>query len=254
MGTVDTVLRYAPHFVKFALRKITFNQEKKTLDIKQVRRNAYEIIRQHCFEMLKAAKTTVVTSGRENIPLERPVLFISNHQSIFDVVVHLTEMDRPTIFVAKKELSTWPLYSRWMIDMGILFLDRDDPRAAVQVINEAARRMREEDVDGVIYPEGTRSKTGELLDFQKGSFKLAEKAGCPIVPVMIEGAYHMLEEDRKLKNNQTVYMKFLEPVYLDKLTKEEEKVIHKTVKSRIEQEVHQVREAIKAGKDPFATA
>ncbi|UUM13153.1 1-acyl-sn-glycerol-3-phosphate acyltransferase [Clostridiaceae bacterium HFYG-1003] len=243
MGTVTTLIRYAPSFVGFALRKLTFNQEKKKLDVKELRLRAYHIIRNHTDSILGAAKANVITEGKENIPKQGPVLFVGNHQSLFDVVAHLNQMDQPTIFVAKKELESWPVFGKWMTDMGCLFLDREDPRAAVQIINEAARRMREEGVNGVIYPEGTRSRSSQVHEFQKGSFKLAEKAKAPVVPVMIDGAYRVFEGEGKLQENQTIYMKFLPPIYLDQLTKEEEKVIHKTVRHMIEEEIRLLHEA-----------
>lgn len=244
MGTVDTVFRYLPKFVGFALRKIPFNLEKKHLTEREIRLKAYEIVRAHTFDILSATKTKVIATGKENIPREGPVLFVGNHQSLFDVVAHLTQMDQPTIWVAKKELQEWPVFGKWMEAMGCLFLDREDPRVAVQVINEAARRMREEGVNGAIYPEGTRSRSSQVHEFQKGSFKLAEKAGAVVVPVMIDGAYNVLEGEGKLKNNQTIYMKFLEPIHLDQLSKEEEKVIHKTVRALIENEITLLHRAL----------
>lgn len=244
MGTVDTALRYLPKFTGFALRKLAFDREAKKLSPVQVRRKAYEIVRQHTLDILSATKTNVVTSGKENIPTMSKVLFVGNHQSLFDVVAHLSVMDQPTIFVAKKELESWPVFGKWMAAMGCLFLDREDPRAAVQVINEAARRMREEGVNGAIYPEGTRSRSSQVQEFQKGSFKLAEKSGAVVIPVMIDGAYHVLEGEGRLKNNQTIYIRFLPPIQLDQLTKEEEKVIHKTVRARIQAEIEALHREI----------
>lgn len=245
MGTVSTVLRYVPKFIGFALRKLTFNQEKKKMDVKEIRLLAYQIIRQHTFDILASTKTRVVTTGFENIPKEGPVVFVGNHQSLFDVVAHLSQMEEPTIFVAKKELESWPVFGKWMTDMGCLFLDREDPREAVKVINEAARRIREEGVNGAIYPEGTRSRSSEVREFQKGSFKLAEKSNSPVVPVMIDGAYNVLEGEGKLQENQTIYMKFLPPIYLDQLSKEEEKVIHKTVRQLLVDEIAALHESLR---------
>lgn len=244
MGTVDTVLRYLPKFLGFALRRATFQFEKKHLTDREIRQKAYEIVQAHCFDILSATKTRVLATGKENIPEEGTVLFVGNHQSLFDVVAHLTQMDRPTIWVAKKELQEWPVFGKWMGEMGCLFLDREDPRVAVKVINEAARRMREEGVNGAIYPEGTRSRSSQVQEFQKGSFKLAEKSGAVVVPVMIDGAYNVLEGEGKLKNDQIIYMKFLPPIHLDQLSKEEEKVIHKTVRALIEKEIRELHQSL----------
>ena len=127
MGTISTVLRYAPKFIGFALRRFTFKQEKKKLDVKEARLRAFKIVHQHTHDILKATKTKVVTSGLENIPKDVPVLFVGNHQSIFDVVAHMSQMEKPTIFIAKKELRALPVFGKWMEEMGCLFLDREKP-------------------------------------------------------------------------------------------------------------------------------
>lgn len=237
MGIISTALRYAPKFIGFALRRLTFKQEKKTLDVKQARLRAFKIVHQHTHDILNATKTKIVATGQENIPKDVPVLFVGNHQSIFDVVAHMSQMEKPTIFVAKKELQSWPVFGKWMEEMGCLFLDRESPREGVKVINEAARRMREEGVNGAIYPEGTRSRSSQVNEFQRGSFKLAEKAGSPVIPVMIDGAYKVLEGEGKLQENQTIYLKFLPTIFLDQLSKEEAKVIHKTVRQMLVDEI-----------------
>lgn len=243
MGTISTALRYAPKFIGLALRRITFKQEKKKLNALEARQLAFDIARNHTDDILAATKTKVVTMGLENIPKEGPVLFVGNHQSIFDVVAQLNQMEKPTVFIAKKELKSLPVFGTWMEEMGCLFLDRESPREAVKIINEAARRMREEGANGVIYPEGTRSRSSQVNEFQKGSFKLAEKAGSPVVPVMIDGAYRVFEGKGKLQENQTIYLKFLPAIYLDQLSKEETKVIHKTVRQLLVNEISALHES-----------
>lgn len=243
MGQIKTILKYIPVFIGFGLKRIPFYFEKKNKDIKYIRRRALEITKAHSNDILRVTKTNMSVTGQENIPTEGPVLFLGNHQSYFDVLAMQSLMKNPTVFIAKKELLKWPVYSWWMKDMGCLFLDREDPREAVKLFNEAARRMNEDGMDGVIYPEGTRSKSSEVRDFQKGSFKLAEKAKCPVVPVMIEGAFRVLEEENKLKENQTIHVHFFPPIYLDQLTREEEKVIHKTVREMIIQKIEEVHQA-----------
>ena len=243
MGTISTALRYAPKFIGLALRLITFKQEKKKINALEARERAFNIARNHTDDILAATKTKLVTMGLENIPKEGPVLFVGNHQSIFDVVAQLNQMEKPTVFIAKKELKSLPIFGTWMEEMGCLFLDRESPREAVKIINEAARRMREEGANGVIYPEGTRSRSSQVNEFQKGSFKLAEKAGSPVVPVMIDGAYQVFEGEGKLQENQTIYLKFLPAIYLDQLSKEEAKVIHKTVRQLLVDEISALHES-----------
>lgn len=241
MGHKITILKYVPIFIGFALKRIPFYFETRNKDILYIRKRAHEITRKHVISILNITKTNMAVSGQENIPKDGPVVFLGNHQSYFDVLAMQSQMEKPTMFIAKKELLKWPVYSWWMKDMGCLFLDREDPREAVKTFNEAARRMKEEGLNAVIYPEGTRSKSSVVHDFQKGSFKLGEKANRPIVPVMIEGAFRVLEEDNKLKPNETIYLRFLPPVYMDQLSKEKEKVIHKTVRQEIADEIARVQ-------------
>lgn len=240
MGQTLIILKYIPIFIGFALQRIPFYFEKKNKDVKYIRRRAHEITQAHSRAILRITQTNMDVAGEENIPSGGPVLFLGNHQSYFDVLAMQSLTRHPTMFIAKKELLKWPVYSAWMKDMGNLFLDRADPREAVKLFNEAARRMNEDGLDGVIYPEGTRSKSSVVHEFQRGSFKLAEKAKCPIVPVMIDGSYRVMEEDNKLKPNQTIYIRFLPPIYLDQLTKEAEKVINKTVRDEIQLEIDKI--------------
>lgn len=236
------ILKFIPIIIGFALKRIPFYFEKKNSDVKTIRRRAHQITKKHSNDILRITKTKLNVAGQENIPTDSPVIYLGNHQSYFDVLAMQSETRRPTLFIGKKELLKLPLYSSWMKDMGALFLDREDPREAIKLFNEAAQKMHDEDMDGLIYPEGTRSRSSQVHEFQRGSFKLAEKAKCPIVPVMIEGAYRVLEEDNKLKANQTIYLRFLPPIYMDQLTKEEAKVIHKTVRAQIEAEIEKIHQ------------
>ncbi|PKK39387.1 1-acyl-sn-glycerol-3-phosphate acyltransferase [Clostridiaceae bacterium JG1575] len=243
MGKITTILRYLPHFIAFAVARLPFVLWKSRRSEQENWRLGYEKAKRHVETILKVTDTRVVVTGKENIP-DEPVLFLGNHQSIFDVLVLLSQTKGPTCFVAKKEISKWPVFSGWIEDMGCLFIDREDIRASLLTIQEAARRIREEGMDGAIYPEGTRSKSSVMGEFMKGSFKVAQRAHCPIVPVMIEGSYRVLEE-HGLSPHQTVYLQFLPPIYPDRLTKEEEKVIHKTVKASLQTAL----EAVKAGQN-----
>lgn len=137
----------------------------------------------------------IVYHGLENIPEDRNVFFIANHQSYFDIPILLDVMDRGTGFVAKQSLGKIPLLNQWMKNIGCLFIDRDDIKQSVRCIREAAEQL-EKGLNMAIFPEGTRSKGGPVHEFKRGSVKAAFLAGVPVVPVLIDGAYKIFEGNR----------------------------------------------------------
>ena len=140
--------------------------------------------------LISGAKLNII--GLNNIPKDRTVLFVSNHQSDFDIPVFLHCIPGDKAFVAKKELEKVPLLGYWMKMDGCLFLDRKDIKQSVGVIMQAADKLKE-GMNMVIFPEGTRSKGGPVKEFKAGSFKPAIKAGVPIVPVTLDGTYKVIE-------------------------------------------------------------
>ncbi len=142
-----------------------------------------------CELHISGVKLTV--AGQENIP-DTPVLFVSNHQSYFDILVTHNTIRRPMGFVAKKEMEKYPLLPLYMRDIGCIFLDRDNPREGVKTIKEGAARIQQGH-SMLICPEGTRSKCDEMAEFKEGSLKMAEKAKVPIIPVAIIGTNRLLE-------------------------------------------------------------
>lgn len=164
----------------------------------------------------------IEVKGIENIP-EEPVLFVSNHRSYFDILVlHTTSTKRPG-FVAKSEMEKFPLLNWWMKDICCLFLDRKDLRSGVQMIKDGVKLIQSGH-SMVICPEGTRNQKPELLPFKEGSLKMAEKAGCPVVPVTLIGTENLLEArpgfDIRKGNVKVIYG---EPIHINELPKEERK-------------------------------
>lgn len=168
------------------------------------------------------AQANIEVKGLENIPKE-PVLFVSNHRSYFDVLVmHTTSTKRPG-FVAKKEMESYPLLNWWMKNICCLFLDRDDLRAGVSMIKDAADLIKRGH-SIVICPEGTRNQDKDMLPFKEGSLKIAEKADCPVVPVTLINTDQLLEArpgfDIRKADVKVIYGK---PFYMKDLSKEERK-------------------------------
>lgn len=140
---------------------------------------------------LSGAKVKVI--GEENIPDGEQVLFISNHQGNFDIPLLLAFINKPKGFIAKIEMVKIPIISTWMRYLYCVFMDRSDIRKSVVAINEGIEYLKSGH-SIVIFPEGTRSKGGAMGEFKQGSFKLATKAGVPIIPITMMGSYRLFEE------------------------------------------------------------
>ncbi len=129
--------------------------------------------------------------GLEHLPRDRPVVIASNHQSWFDIFLLAAVLPISVRFVAKKELKRVPLLGRAMRQAGHIYIDRQDRRAAFEAY-EAASRVIRSGLSAVVFPEGTRSRTGELLPFKKGPFVLAIAAQVPIVPAYCAATFTLL--------------------------------------------------------------
>ena len=124
--------------------------------------------------------------GREHVPrdLSRPLVVMSNHQSQLDIPALVAALGTSLGFVAKKELARIPLLSYWMRQLGCVVIDRSDRAGAHRALEKAAREMGRHPL--VVFPEGTRSKTGRIQPFKTGGFRLAVLAQARILPVLIE--------------------------------------------------------------------
>lgn len=143
---------------------------------------------------VKLSGARVTISGEENIPNDIPVVFMSNHQSNFDIALFMSYIDKPKGYISKMEMKKIPLLSTWMSYMQCVFMDRSNMRKSVQAIMEGVTILKEGH-SLVIFPEGTRSKCDKMGEFKAGSFKLATKPKVPIIPVTIDGSYKLMEQN-----------------------------------------------------------
>lgn len=167
-------------------------------------------------------KTTVI--GLDNIPKDKAVLYVSNHRSYFDIVVGYTTVPNLTGFVAKKEMEKIPFLSAWMRYLNCLFLDRDNVREGLKTILEGIELIKQ-GYSVFISPEGTRNQGKEMLPFKEGSLKMAEKTGCPIIPVSISNTDNIFENHLPWIRKAHVIIEYGKPVYAEELAKETRKFI-----------------------------
>lgn len=176
-----------------------------------------------CCLFIAGAKITV--KGKENIPLDQPVLFVSNHRSYFDILVSYVSSPIPLGFVAKKEMEKIPGLSTWMKNIRCLFLDRDNLKEGLKTILEGVEQLKS-GYSIYICPEGTRNHGEEMLPFKEGSTKMAEKAKVPIIPVALTNTDALFELNSHFALKPAhVTIAFGEPVYIDQLEKEQKKFL-----------------------------
>jgi 1-acyl-sn-glycerol-3-phosphate acyltransferase len=158
---------------------------------------------------MAGAKLEII--GREKVPSEGPVIFMSNHQGNFDILSLFLAIPRQFSWIAKEELFAIPVFGHSMRRAGYIPLDRSDGRSALKSI-EAAAAMIKNGRSVIIFPEGTRTLDGNLLPFKRGGFLLAAKAGVPIVPLTINGSARVNPCKRLELYPGTITIRFGEPI------------------------------------------
>lgn len=172
--------------------------------------------------------------GTENIP-EGTVLFTSNHRSYTDIVMAYAYTYKRLSFVGKKFVFETPVLNYWMRLSDGIMIDVGDIRSEVKAITSAIEHIND-NISIWICPEGTREhseKHTDMLPFKHGSYKIALKTNCPVVPVAIYGTKEMFEDQIPILKKGRLAIHYLEPVYPDSLTIEEQKNMASDIQERI---------------------
>ena len=195
-----------------------FNREASDLRQLRVVQAVFKII-------LGICGTKVVVIGEENVPTDTPVLYIANHKSLFDIIVTYIRCPRRTGYVSKDIMAKVPSLNLWMKRLYCLFLNRSDIKEGLKMILAGIDNIKN-GISMCIFPEGTRNKTDELvLPFKEGSFKMAEKTGCPIIPMALTNTSAIFEDHFPLVKPTTVILEYGAPIYPNELDKEDCKKI-----------------------------
>lgn len=181
------------------------------------------------------AGTKVTVLGEEHVPKDIPVLYVANHSSFFDILLTYTRVPRPTGYVAKKEMLKYPLLRDWMNNLHCLFMDRTNVKEALKTILEGVNKIKS-GISICIFPEGTRCEVeGVLLPFHEGSFKIAEKAGCPVIPISINNSAAIWENQFPKMKPAHVVIEYGAPIMISELPKEDRKFVGAYTQHIIEQ-------------------
>lgn len=205
-----------------------FNMEKKD-------RSSLAIVKWAFRVCLWITGVTVTVIGEENVPADTAVLYVGNHRSYFDILLTYVRVPRPTGYIAKKEMLRYPLLVNWMKNLHCLFLDRKDIKQGMKTILEGIEKVKS-GVSICIFPEGTRNKVNDtFLPFHEGSFKIAEKSGCPVIPISINNSAAIFEDHLPKMKKAHVIIEYGKPVYIKELPKEERKFVGAYVQNIIKE-------------------
>ncbi len=151
-----------------------------------------------------------IIEGLENIDPDKAYIFAANHVGALDIPAVIFAVPQTARFIAKKELYRIPLFSMGMRNSGMLKVDRGNSEDARKTLIKAIDTIK----DGcsvLIFPEGTRSKTGQIQNFKKGAFLLALNGKIPIIPTVISGSQYTMTPNKCIKRG-TIKIKFLSAI------------------------------------------
>ncbi len=190
----------------------------------------------HIQKIMKAAisagNVDLLVTGKENIPEKDGLLLVANHQGMFDVVALVTAWDKILCAVYKIELKDLPLIKQISDSTKSYAMDRDDVRQSLTVIQGCTQQLKE-GRNVLIFPEGTRSKNGNVMgEFHGGSFKAAVKAKADILPFAVIDTYKIL--DQKGSKKMSCQLHFLKPIPYEEYAGMKTNEIAALVKARIQ--------------------
>ena len=204
---------------------------KNTGDISVYKPFVDEELRNWLNPLVKAAGVEFVVKGQENIPQDEAVIYVPNHQGIFDMPALILNTPTPCGFIAKKELRKVPIVRTWMWLLDCVFIDRENKREARVAIKEAIELINK-GRSMVIFPEGTRSKDGVPLPFKSGVMMIAKETKAKIVPVVLEGIIERFEGTKNITSG-TITVTFLPAVETENLSRDEMKAMPEQLREKI---------------------
>lgn len=186
---------------------------------------------------LAGVKLTVI--GREKIPDNEAVLYVANHSGFYDIVTGFPLIKGRVAFISKRE-NRFPILTQYMNYTRGMFFDRNDIKQGMKVVLNSIELIKE-GISIFIFPEGTRTRTGELNPFKEGSFKIASKTGCKVVPIAISGTAEIFEKHLPWLKSGEVVIEFGDPFVISELAEEDRKFPGKYTQGLIQEMLNEIR-------------
>ena len=169
------------------------------------------------------SRTRVEIEGMENVDRARPQIFTVNHSGFHDILTLAAHLPIQFRWIAKKSLFSVPFMGWHMRRSGYIPIDHENPREAARSILAATEEISG-GVNAVIFPEGGRSKTGDLGEFRSGAFALCLRAEVPLVPVLVEGSYRVIApQSLRVNPGVVIRIKICRPIDTTSYQKSEKK-------------------------------
>lgn len=184
--------------------------------------------------VLRASGIRVCVEGFENVKEDRPQIIASNHESWYDVFAIASTLPGRFKFVAKKELASIPFFGWGWRAAGHISIDRSNTQSAIRSLEQAGDTMRRDHAKVVIFPEGTRSSTDDLLPFKKGGFMLALHTGVEIVPVGVRGGRTILRKGDWRVHRGEMVLRFGAPISMAEYSEKSRERLVARVRREIE--------------------
>ena len=141
--------------------------------------------------LLRTNGIRVHVDGMENLNKDQSYILVSNHSSILDIPALISAAPFPVRFLAKKSLLWFPIFG-WVLHFsGHILIDRESAQSALRILKKAPSLLKK-GIPIIVFPEGTRSPDGEVKEFKRGAFLLAQLSKFPVVPVSTIGTYEVL--------------------------------------------------------------
>jgi len=182
--------------------------------------------------LLAGGGVSVEVEGLEN--LVEPAVLVSNHVSWYDVFALMSSLPVDARFVGKKEIVKIPFFGPAWIASGHIPIDRSDRRAAIRSLERAGEILQNDGGVIIMFPEGTRSRDGELQPFKKGAFMLALQLGVPIVPAAVVGSRAIMPKGSALVRPGTITIRIGEPIPVQGLSERDRDALVETCHDAVE--------------------
>ncbi len=179
--------------------------------------------------ILALAGIQVELKGVRHLDLNHPQVLASNHQGAFDVFALSAYLPLQFRWVVKKELFEYPFLGMAMRKAGYISIDRENSRRALKSLKDARDRFKT-GCSVVVFPEGTRSLTGQVGPFKRGSLLLATSIGIPVVPVSIKGTFSILRKGSFLIHPTQVQVVIHPPIPTSGLSPKEQKALTEEIR------------------------
>jgi len=183
--------------------------------------------------LLWAAGVPVTVQAASDLGVEQAHILAANHASFFDILALAGYLPVPVKFVVKKELFRIPVFGWAIRALGHVRLDRQNLKQAFEAYDEAAAIIRDQRLHVLVFPEGTRTRTGEMQRFKKGPFVLAIQCAAKVVPVYVGGTYGILPKGKVRIHPHPVVIAIGEPLSTEGLTYEDRQDLAERTEQRV---------------------